>query len=254
MDDPPTNDPMDIADRYATVSRKMVDDAAQVAIDAFNKINSSGSNAPSYTAGDAIRSMTKLANIAITGGSALARIPLQIRPKSEQIPPKSDPMLVADQVATVIARGLADATAVASDAAEKIDAGTFRNQWVDSAITLTGMATLRAAEVAEAIGAGPGVLANPRVRFGPFKIDIANTTDELILKIAKLSRPDVDENIADLVRFEPAGGVLKADVARKFSLAIDSTGVPSGVFRGEVKVFKKGGTRPIKSVPVTVNL
>jgi hypothetical protein len=247
MDKPPTNDPMDIADRYATVSRKMVNDAAQVAIDAFNKINGSGASTPSYTAGDAIRSMTKLANIAITGGSALARIPLQIRPNS-------DPMKVADQVATVIARGLADATAVAGDAAEKIDAGTFRNQWVDSAITLTGMATFRAAEVAEAIAAGPGVLADPRVRFGPFKIDIPNTADDLILKMAKLSRPDVDENIADLVRFEPAGGVLKAGVTREFSLSIDSTGVPSGVFRGEVKVFKKGGSRSFKSVPVTVNL
>lgn len=247
MPDPPTNDPGEIADRYATVSRKMVNDAAQVAIDAITKINGEDGTPTGYTAADAIRSVTKLAGIAIAGGSALARIPLQIRPDSGA-------MLVAEEVATVIERGLAEAAAIAGDVAEKVDAGTFRDDWVDSAITLTGVATLRAAEVAEAIAVGPGLLADPRMRFGPFKIDIANTTDELVLKIAKLSRPDVDENVADLVCFEPAGGVLKAGVAREFSLSIDSTGVPSGIFRGEVKVFKKGGSRSFKSVPVTVNL
>ncbi len=176
MGDPPTNDPDDIADRYATVTRKMVNDAAQVAIDAFTKISTAHDEKTRYTASDAIRSMTNLASIAITGGAALARIPLQVRPSS-------GPMLIADQVAAVMERGLADAAAVAGDAAEKIDAGTFRTEWVDSAITLTGMATLRAAEIAEAIAAGPGVLADPRISFGPFKIDLAGTTDELILKM-----------------------------------------------------------------------
>jgi hypothetical protein len=247
MGDPPTNDPDDIADRYATVTRKMVNDAAQVAIDAFTKIDDPSDDSRHYTAGDAIRSMTKLASIAIAGGSALARIPLQIRPDSGA-------MLVADQVATVIGRGLAEAAAVAGDVAEKVDAGTFRDEWVDSAITLTGMATLRAAEVAEAIAAGPGVLTDPRMRFGPFQIDTANTADELILKIDKLGRPGVDENIADLVCFEPTGGVLKAGLAREFSLSIDSTGVSSGIFCGQVKVFKKGADKPFRTVPVTVNL
>src|SRR5947209_9791758 len=106
MGDPPTNDPDDVADRYATAARKMVNDAAQVVIDAVTKINSAPDKSSRYTPGDAIRSMTKLANIAITGGSALARIPLQVRPNT-------GPMLIADQVATVIERGLADAAAVA---------------------------------------------------------------------------------------------------------------------------------------------
>ena len=41
-------------------------------------------------------------------------------------------MLVADQVASVVQRALTDAAAVAGDAAEEIDVGTFRAQWVDS--------------------------------------------------------------------------------------------------------------------------
>ena len=84
------DDPKAIATRYATITRKMVNDAAQVAIDAFDKINKPGGS--TYTAADAIKSMTTLAGIAITGGSALARIPLQIQPDN-------GPMLVADEVA-----------------------------------------------------------------------------------------------------------------------------------------------------------
>lgn len=250
MSEPPNNGPMDFADRYATVTRKMVNDAAQVAIDAVNKINDTDGTATKYTPGDAIRSATKLASIAITGGSALARISLQISPNSNA-------RLIADEVTTVVARGLSDAAEVAGDVAEKLNAGTFRDQWVDSAITLTGMATLRTAEIAEAVAAGPGVLQDPRARFGPFTIDLGTATDEVVLKLHKLCRPDVEENIADLVCFEPAGGVVKAGTAgddRHFWLTIDSTGVPSGIFRGEVEVFEKGRNRPIATVPVTVNL
>ncbi len=161
----PMDDPRAIATRYATITRKMVNDATQVAIDAFNKINGSPGK---YKGKDAIKSMTKLADIAITGGSALARIPLQIQPDN-------GPMLVADEVASVVQRALTDAAAVAGDVAKEVNAGTFKTKWVDSAVKLTSIAVLRAAEAAEAIGAGPGVLADPVMTFGPYPIAGANT-------------------------------------------------------------------------------
>lgn len=235
---------MAIATRYAMITRKMVNDAAQVAIDAFDKINDTPGT---YTGEDAIKSMTKLAGIAITGASALARIPLQIQPKN-------GPMLVADEVASVVQRALTDATAVAGDAAEKLNAGTFRDEWVDSAVTLTGMAVLRAAEAAEAIGAGPGVLADPLMTFGPYAIKGANPKDELVLKMGKLARPSVDEDIAGLVSFIPAGGVLKAGDPKEFSLAINSAGIPSGIFRGKVTVLKNDAVQPGLTVQVIANL
>ncbi len=222
------DDPMAIATRYAEITRKMVNDATQVAIDAFNKIN--GAPPGSYTGKDAIKSMTKLADIAITGGSALARIPLQIQPDN-------GPMLVADQVASSVQRALTDAATVAGDAAEEINAGTFKNQWVDSAIKLTGMAVLRAAEITEAIAAGPGVLADPVMKFGPYPITAPNATDVLVLKMEKLARPGVAENIAGLVIFTPAGGVLPAGAtSRDYSLTINTAGIASGIFKGEVSV------------------
>jgi hypothetical protein len=240
------DDPKAIATRYATITRKMVNDAAQVAIDAFDKINKTGGS--TYTAADAIKSMTTLADIAIAGGSALARIPLQIQPDN-------GPMLVADEVAAVITRALTGAAAVASDAAENINDGTFRANWVDSAVMLTGMAVLRAAEAAEAIGAGPGVLANPRKVF-PYTINGVNLTDQLVLKIDKLARPDVvDENIAHLVRFEPDGGVLKKNRSNNdYSLTINCAGIPSGIYLGQVEVLKIDGTQAIPPMKVTLNL
>ena len=238
------DDPMAIATRYATITRKMVNDATQVAIDAFNKIN----GAPgSYTGDDAIKSMTQLANIAITGGSALARIPLQIQPDN-------GPMLVADEVASVIQTALTDAAEVAGDAAEKVDAGTFKSQWVDSAVMLTSMAVLRAAEVAEAIAAGPGVLADPVMEFGPYTVPGATLADEVVLTVDKLARPGVAENIAAMVNFTPAGGVLKAGVPKAFSFTINSAGMASGMFQAKISVSINNGTPSILAPPIIVNL
>jgi hypothetical protein len=238
----PMDDPKAIATRYATITHKMVNDATRVAIDAFNKINATP---PNYTGDDAIKSMTRLATIAITGGAALARIPLQIQPDN-------GPMLVADEVASVVQRALTDAAAVAGDAAEKVDAGTFKSEWVDSAVMLTSMAVLRSAEIAEAIAAGPGVLGNPVMEFGPFTISGAALADEVVLKMETLARPGVDENIAGLVDFTPAGGVLKKGATKAFSLTINSAGIASGVFQGEVSVSKNGAAQP--NYPVILNL
>jgi hypothetical protein len=239
------DDPTAIATRYATITRKMVHDATQVAIDAFNKIN----GAPgTYTGKDAIKAMTQLADIAITGGSELARIPLQIQPDN-------GPMLVADEVASVVQTALTNVAEIAGDAAEKIDAGTFQKQWVDSAIMLTSAAVLRTAEATEAIVAGPGVLADPVMEFGPYTITAPKPTDVLMLKMENLARPGVAEDIAGIVKFIPAGGVLNAGTKkRKFSLSINSAGIASGMFQGTVGVSINNVAQPGLAVQVIVNL
>ncbi|MGO8963274.1 hypothetical protein [Mycobacterium sp.] len=238
------DDPTAIATRYATITRKMVHDATQVAIDAFNKINGSPGK---YKGKDAIKAMTQLADIAITGGAALARIPLQIQPDN-------GPMLVADEVASVVQTALTDVAKIAGVAAQKIDAGKFKDKWVDSAIMLTSVAVLRTAEAAEAIVAGPGVLANPVMEFGPFTVTGATLADEVVLKVEKLARPGVDENIAGLVNFTPAGGVLKAGTTKAFSFTINSAGIASGMFEAEISVSINNGAPSTLAPPVIVNL
>ena len=191
--------------------------------------------------------MTQLADIAITGGSALARIPLQIQPDN-------GPMLVADEVASVVQTALTDAAEVAGDAAEKVDAGTFKSQWVDSAVMLTSMAVLRTAEAAEAIVAGPGVLADPVMEFGPYHGPRRQSCRRGRAQEWKSwPAPASTENIAGLVSFTPAGGVLKAGVTKAFSLTINSAGIASGMFQGEVSVSINNVAQPTH-LPVILNL
>jgi hypothetical protein len=238
------DDPTALASRYATITRKMVHDATQVAIDAFNKIN----GAPgTYTGKDAIKAMTQLADIAITGGSELARIPLQVQPDN-------GPMLVADEVASVVQTALTNVAEIAGDAAEKIDAGTFKSQWVDSAIKLTSVAVLRTAEAAEAIGAGPGVLADPVMEFGPYTVPGASLADEVVVKMVKLARPGVAENIAGLVKFTPAEGVLKVGTTKAFSFTINSAGTASGMFVPTISVSINNGAPSTLAQQIIVNL
>ncbi len=109
-------------------------------------------------------------------------------------------MLVVDEVAAVVQTALTDVAEIAGEAAKEIDAGKFKDKWVDSAIKLTSMAVLRTAEAAEAIVAGPGVLAKRAKEFGPYTVPGGNIADEVVLKVEKLARPGVAENFASLVR------------------------------------------------------
>jgi hypothetical protein len=229
------DDPKAIASRYANVTRKMVHDTTQVAIDAFNRINYKKPG--KFKGKDAIKAMYELADIAITGGAELARIPLQIEPDNR-------PMLVVDEVASVVQTALTDVAEIAEDAAEKIDAGKFKDKWVDSAIKLTSVAVLRTAEAAEAIVAGPGVLAKRVKEFGPYTVPGGTVPGEVVLKVKKLARPGVAENFASLVRFTPKGGVLKAGTPKAFSLTINPVGMASGMFQAEISVSINGVAAP----------
>ena len=73
------DDPKVIAARVAKEANEAVDEAAKVAIEAFDKINSPDEFGE-YTAKDAIKSVIDLARIAITGAFDMARIPLQTQP------------------------------------------------------------------------------------------------------------------------------------------------------------------------------
>lgn len=99
------------------------------------------------------------------------------------------------------------------------------------------------------------VASRPGVRVGDSPINGVNFADELVLKMGKLARPDVDEDVARLVHFEPDAGVLKAGRSNnEFKLTINCAGIPSGIFPGKVEVFKTGDTQSIRTEKVTVNL
>ncbi|MCW2687748.1 MAG: hypothetical protein JWR37_2638 [Mycobacterium sp.] len=225
------DDPKVIAARVAKEATETVDDAAKVATDAFNKINHPEQYGE-YTAKEATRSVFELARIAIKGAADMARIPLQTQP---------DPrvMLLADHITTVVRRGLLEATQVASDACDLVDDDKFdKDEWVKSGVKFAHITMLRGAEIAQTIAAGPGAYADTVLTSDPITVDPRNF--DRTLRVESLGRHAVpNENIAALVGFDPADGILLAN-ATSFRLVANSAGIPSGVYEGRVRLCKVG--------------
>ena len=228
-------DPKIIAARVAKEATETVDDAAKVATQAFNKINHPQQYGE-YTSKEAAKSAFELARIAIKGAADLARIPLQT-------PPDPHVMLLADHIATVVRRGLLEATQVASDAWDLVDANKFeKDEWVKSAVKLTNVAMLRGAEIAQTVAAGPGDYADTVLTSDPITVEAKNY--DRVLKVKSLGRPAVpNENIAKLVGFEPSDGILLA-AATTFKLVANSAGIPSGAYVGVVELYVPGTVTP----------
>lgn len=243
------DDPRAVAERYRTVARAIVAETAAVADAAFTKINrgsptnpasAQGNNAattPNFTAGEAAKSLSALARVAVTGAVDLIRVPLQSQPENP-------PMLLADHLATVAARSSADIDKVAQDAAELIDKNAFTpNRWVDTAIKLTSIAMIRGAEALETLGAGPGRY-NDTMRHSE-NIEVApDEHQDRKVSVTGLARAGVkDEDITALIRLAPAGAVFTVDdqwflrkAQKTFHLEVNSAGIPSGLYRCTVSV------------------
>ncbi|CAN5783698.1 hypothetical protein BH10ACT9_BH10ACT9_46350 [soil metagenome] len=253
------DDPQAIAERFRTVARTIVADTAAVAEDAFAMINKdaptnpppeqadNGAAAPpappkggagqAYTAGEAVKTLSSLFKVAVTGAINLARVPLQSQPENQ-------PMLMADHLGTVAARSAADVDRVAQDAAALIDRNAFtQNQWVDTAIKLTSIAMIRGAEVIETVGAGPGRYGNPAKTSDPIVV-AADADNDRELKVLNLGRPGVkDEDITALVRFGPADAIVVKGTETfllrgksEVTLTVNAAGIPSGLYLGTISI------------------
>jgi len=234
MDDPKViaaDDPKVIAAKYAKEVNASIDDAAQVATDAYAKINAQPTS--TYGTQDAIKSFFDLTAIAIKGAADIARIPLQTKP---------DPrvLLLADHITTVVRRGLLESTQVAADAAELIDkdpTGVDRNELVKSAVKIARIGMLRGAEIAMTIAAGPGAYGDPILHSGPIHIT-PKAYDRALVIAGKMARKAVpNEDISKQVGFDLKNGVLPAN-ADSFTMVANSAGLCSGVYNGEVEAHK----------------
>jgi hypothetical protein len=220
------DDPKVIAARLAKEATDTIDDAAKVATDAFDKIN-----ADAYTANEAAKSLFELTRVMIKGAADIARIPLQT-------PPDPRVLLLADHITTVVRRGLLEATQVASDAWDLIDSDDNdfdRDEWVMSAVKIARIGMLRGAEIAQTIAAGPGAYADPVLSSDAINIPPRNYDRRL--QVVSMGRPDVpNENIAKLVSFDLANGILPAN-SESFRMVTNSAGIPSGVYVGTVEAY-----------------
>lgn len=234
-----------VANRFAKVAKDMVNESAAVAVDAFAKTNpkETGDAAPaSFTAQDAVASMTRLVDIALRGSIAMARIPLQIAPDPNM-------MLAADHVAAVTGRGITQASRVLSNAAEDIERnGIHKDALAQTSVRLANIAMLRSAEIAQTIAAGPGRYQDPHLISDDFPIDPDPDNDRR-LALTELGRPKFEENIAHIAVFDPADGLL-AKGTSTFKLIANSAGIPSGVYQGTVQVFRLDQKEPDATIEV----
>ena len=235
--DPKPPDPPDvIAARYAEAAKKAVTATAQVAIDAFDKVNGpTGTQPGTLKPKDAIASMAQLAGAALTGGMSLARVALQMQWDRRVL-------LVADNVASIVGNGLDDVIDVVEDAAKKAGPKPFKEQqqeWVDAAIRLTSVGAIRGAEILETVVAGPGAYANPVIKRPITIADDAKKAKDATLAVTTLSLTSGGPDIKALVTFDPPGFILAANHT-DFTLVINTAGLPSGMYEGEVTATDTG--------------
>ena len=245
------DDANDVAEAFAKTAKKVVDDSQGVAVAAFDKINGkdASGNPLKYTAGDAIKSMTAIAKIAVTGGIELGQTALEVQPTKGVL-------ILLDHIATVLARGVKEVAQVASVASDLIDKDDYdKDQWVESAIKLTNIALLRGAEIAQTVAAGPAQYAEAIVKL-PFTLKDADVDakQDRELKVPSLKLGGLNDPVPGYrISFEPTDSVLRAG-KRDFTLVINSAGLASGIYVGSVEISPAGVVPPQVTVPVYVNL
>jgi hypothetical protein len=243
------DDPNDIAAAFAATADKVVDQARGEAVDAFNKINDPAPNAPKYTAGDALKTMTALAKIALTGGIEMGQTALDVRPNPGVL-------VLADYITTVLSQGVQQAADVAKDAATQIDKNDYgKDQWVESAIKLTTIAYLRGSEIFQTVAAGPAQFDDPihKETFTLAAYDVDTLKDRVLtLTTLQLGGPTTAKPVAGFrISFEPTDAVLRAG-ADQFTLVVNGAGLASGIYVGSVTLT--GGSGADVTVPVAINL
>lgn len=221
-----------VANRFAEVAKDMINKSADVAQDVFDKTNPKDTQeqatAGSFTAAEAVASMAKLVDIAVSGSIAMARIPLQTKPDRNLL-------LATDHVASVVGRGAGQAARIVTDAAKDIEKDGFKkDRWAESAARLANIAMLRGAEIVQTIAAGPGMYRDPSLTSDEYTVDLDNDHDRL-LTLTKAARPGIEENIAHQVGFVPSDRVLRKG-HNKFQLTANSAGLPSGVYLCQIDI------------------
>ncbi len=225
-------EPDPIVDRIAASATEMVDQAGQVAREASKKIGTDAG----YSASDLLASMAKLTNVALAGGLELAKAGMDglSRP---------GPRAVADQMAVISRRMIAESGKVAGEASALLDAKSYGpTEWVKSMIRMADIATFGGIELAETALAGPGQYEKPPIR-ETFKVTPDNANARL-LTIQDLSRPGAADAAAGRVGFDPADRVLPKGQP-DFSILVDPAGLASGMYLGQVHIGELDPTSPV---------
>lgn len=180
--------------------------------------------------GDIARQFVGLAGQAMVGAFRLAGTAFEVRPRR----PSPEMIVLADHLAAIAQRTWKNITDVADEAAQQAAKDPLdRAAWMKSAVKLADVATIGAIEAVETATIGPVSYAPPTFNAGPFALPAANGDGKLVV-VAPFRRPATEGAIdAGRIRFDPPQ--VSAN-KRQFSVVVDETGLPSGVYLGTVGI------------------
>ena len=209
--------------RLADVASDTIKEASEVAEKASERIE-----VDAYGVGDLVKTFTAFANVAVTGGLKLTAAALAERPQR----PNEKMFVLADNLATIAQRALKHVTTVVEDVGPKVADNPMRNStWVKAATKLSDIAMVSAVEAVETVVIGPANYAEPSFVSKSFTMD-GEKSGTLVAKGFMRSGTNT-EILPDRITFTPP--TLTPGV-RRFQIAIDETGLPSGVYIGKVEL------------------
>jgi hypothetical protein len=233
--------------RAAEVAKQMVQRSASVAKEESAKIDAADEKKP-YEVKDAIVASTKLMNIGIAGVTDIGRIAV------EQKPPDTV-LAMGDYIASVIRRMVSQTGTVASAASIEVEKKKYTpNKWLESWIRLADIGIAGGLEIIETVAAGPARFESQPVRSDDFDMPAAVGGQTRTLVAGPLQRlgTDADQAIKESkISFDPPTLI---DPNTTFCVVVDTSGLVSGVYVGEVRAEYPGSppSAPAETLSISI--
>ena len=217
------------AKEVAKAAKAAATKMAEVAKEASNQIGDDPKNYD-YGPRDLLKTAVKMTSAGLLGAMTVVETAMGVTPRRP-----SDGMLVmAEHLANVAQRTLANVKGVAEEATTQMNAGNYTaGHAIKSLTKLTDIAVVSGVEAAETVVIGPAKYAPPTFISDPYVISDLTVNGKLAVA-EDFKRPATAEAIPrERIRFDPP---RVEPGTRNFRMVVDEGGLPSGVYLGTVKV------------------
>lgn len=227
--------PINVFQRCASVSSRLISDAADILRDAADKMDGAP-NLSGYTSADLVDTASELGQLAVRGGRELAE---SVRgafadpdTTNPQVSAAIGPALIADQLSTIVERTVGQYGRICHQAADDMRAGR-PDTWMPMFTRLLDVTVVNGIEAVQTAVIGPAPFARTTFRSDPVDVTPA-ARDRALTVVRGFARAGSDAPIRPIrARLDPA--VLPAN-ATQFTVIVDEENLPSGIYLGAVDV------------------
>lgn len=242
----PDDQPLIAARKLAEAAKAALTEMTKVATAASDRI---GDNTGPYNYGgkDLWKTAVQLTSAGLLGGLQIAETALAVRPRN----PSEGMLVMAEHLADVAERTLANVKGVAKETSDQLDAGGYTSaQAVRSLTKLADIAVVGGLESVETVVIGPAKYARPTFISDPYTVDNDEANGKLEIA-TDFKRPATAEIIPQArIRFDPPQ--LRPG-NNTFRMVVDEGGLPSGVYFGTVHVVGEDSA-VLDSIEVAIRL